>query len=93
MSPGDRVRQGRADVALRELLFPRAFAVEDIAEALHEDVAVGEHVGQLADLLRVGNRLIERDGEIVAAQHGNVGVVALEILVAVAVDDTARSLS
>ena len=29
-------------------------------KALHEDVAVGEHIGQLADLLRVGDRLIER---------------------------------
>ena len=60
----DRVRQGRADVALRELLFPRALAVEDIAEALHHDVPRAEHIRQLANLLRVGDRLVERHGEI-----------------------------
>ena len=38
------VRQCGADVRLRELLLPRALAVEDIAEALHHDVPCAEHI-------------------------------------------------
>ena len=60
----DGVRQRGTDVRLRELLLPRALAVEDIAEALHHDVPRAEHICQLADLLRVGDRLVERHGEI-----------------------------
>ena len=45
-----------------------------------------QHVGQLPHLLGVGNGLIEGEREIVAAQNGQIGVVAFQLLVAVAVD-------
>ena len=45
-----------------------------------------QHVGQLAHLLGVGDGLVEGLGEVVADQNGQVGVVALFLLEAVAVD-------
>ena len=87
MSPATAVGQRRADVAPRELLVPGALAVEDVAEALDEYMAVREHIGELADLLRVGDRLVEGHGEVVRAEYRDVGVAALEVgaLVGVAV--------
>ena len=52
------------------------------------DVAGTQHVGQLADFLCVGDGLVERLGEVVADQNGQVCVVALLLLEAVAVDDS-----
>ncbi len=49
-------------------------------------MAVSEHVSQLADLLRVLYRLVERNAEIVRAEYREVGVVGLEILVGVSVN-------
>ena len=83
---GHGVRQSGADVGLGQLLLPGAFAVQNVTEALHQDLAVGQHVGQLAHLLGVGNGLVEGHGEVVGAENGQVGVVALLLLVGVAVD-------
>jgi hypothetical protein len=52
-----------------ESLFPGALAVEDVAVALDEDLAVREHVGELPDLLRIFDRLVERIGEIVGSRE------------------------
>ena len=59
---------------------PGALAVEDIAKALHEDMAVAQHVAEPADVLRVGDRLVERLAEIMRAQDGEVGVVGFAFL-------------
>ena len=83
----DSIRQRGADVRLHELLLPGALTVENVAEALHHDVARAEHVRQLANLLRVGDRLVERHGEIVRAEDGHIRVGRLELLIRVAVDD------
>ena len=48
---------------------------------------VAEHVGQFADLLRIGNGLVKRHGEIVRAQNGKVGIVGLAFLIGMSVDD------
>ena len=80
-----RVRQGGPHVGVRELLRPGALAVQHVAEALHQDVSVAKHVAQAADVLGVGNGLVEGRAEVVRAQDGQVGVVALELLVGVAV--------
>ena len=45
-----------------------------------------QHVGQLADLLGVGDGLVEGLGEVVGDEDGEVGVFALLLLEAVAVD-------
>ena len=82
---GHGVRQGGPDVGLGQLLLPGALAVQDVPEPLDQDLAVGQHVGQLAHLLCVGDGLVEGDGEVVGAQDGEVRVVALQVLVGVAV--------
>lgn len=51
-----------------EFLLPGALAVEDIAKALHEDVAVAQHVAEPTDIMRIGDRLVERLAEVVRAQ-------------------------
>ena len=84
--PGDGVGQRGAHVALRQLLGPGALAVENVAVALHEDVAGAQHVGQLAHLLRVGDGLVEGLVEVVRAQDGHVGVGGFFLLVGVPVD-------
>ena len=83
----DGVFQRGAHVGAGQLLRPGALAAQDIAVALHHDAPRAEHVGQLADLLRVGDGLVERLGKIVADQDRQVGVGAFEVLVAVAVDN------
>ena len=83
---GHSVGQGGADIGVRKFLFPCALAVQNIAKALHHNVSCAQHIGQLADLLCIGNGLIEGIGEIVAAEDREVGVAALEFLVAVSVD-------
>ena len=84
---GHGVLQRRADVRAGQLVGPGALAVQNIAVALHQNVARAQHVRQLTDLLRVGDGLVERLGEVVADQNGQVRVVALFLLEAVAVDD------
>ena len=81
------VRQCGTDVGLAQFLLPRALAVENVAEALHHDVSRAEHIRQLAHLLRVGDRLVERHGEIVRAEDGHIRVFRLQLLVRMAVDD------
>ena len=83
----DSVLEGGTDVGHAELPLPGAFAREDVAVALHEDLARAQHICELAHLLRVLDRLIERLIERVRAQDGEVGVLALELLIAVPVDD------
>ena len=61
---GHGVLQGGLDVGLGQLLLPGAFAVQNVAEALHQDLAVGQHVGQLAHLLGVGDGLVEGLGKV-----------------------------
>ena len=55
-----------------QLLLPGTLAVQDVAEALDEDVAVGQHIRQLADLLCVGDGLVEGHGEVMRAEDGDV---------------------
>ena len=62
-----RVRQRGAQVRARKLFLPRALAVQNIAVALHQNVSRAQHVRQLAHLLRVFDRLIERLVEVVGA--------------------------
>ena len=83
---GHRVGQGGAHVGEVQLLGPRPLAVQDVAEALDHDVARPQHVGQLPHPLGVGDGLVEGEGEVVGTENGQVGVVAFELLVAVAVD-------
>ena len=83
---GHGVLQGGLDVGLGQLLRPGALAVEDVAVALHHDVACAQHIGQLAHLLGVGDGLVEGLGEVVGDEDGEVGVLALLLLEAVAVD-------
>ena len=72
-------------VGLSKLLGPGSLAVENIAEALNEDVSVRKHVCELANLLSIGYRLIEGNGEIVGAEDGKIGVVALQLLIGMTV--------
>ena len=51
---GHRVGQRGHHVGARELLLPRALAVQNVAQALNHDAPVAQHVGQLPHLLRVG---------------------------------------
>lgn len=51
-----------------QVLFPGAFAVKDIAEALHEDLSVAKHIREFPDLSCVFDRLIERYAEVVRRQ-------------------------
>ena len=85
---GHGVLQGRAHIGAGQLVGPCALAVQNITVALHQNVACAQHVRQLADLLRVGDGLVERLGEIVADENRKVGVVALLLLEAVAVDNS-----
>ena len=48
-------------------------------------LAVGQHIGQLAHFLCIGDRLVEGNREIVGAEDGEVGVVALEVLVGMSI--------
>ena len=63
------VLQRRAHVGAGQFLGPGTLAVQDVAVALHQDVAGTQHVGQLADFLCVGDGLVERLGEVVADQN------------------------
>ena len=83
---GNGVRQRGADVGEIQFLLPGALAVQNVAEALHHDVPVAQHIGQLSHLLGVGDGLVEGDGEVVGAEDGHVGVLRLLILEGVAVD-------
>ena len=73
---GHGVLQGGLDVGLGQLLRPGALAVEDVAVALHHDVACAQHIGQLAHLLGVGDGLVEGLGEVVRAQDGQDSVLS-----------------
>ena len=84
---GHSVLQRRADVGAGQLFGPGALAVQDISVALHQNVARAQHIRQLADLLRVGDGLVERLSKIMADEDRQVGVVALLLFEAVAVDD------
>ena len=75
-----RQLQRRADVRAGQLVGPSALAVQNIAVALHQNVARAQHVRQLTDLLGVGDGLVERIGEVVRAQDGQVRVVGLQVL-------------
>ena len=46
-----------------------------------------EHVGQLTNLLRIGNRLIEGGGKVMGNENGKVGVIRLVHLVGMSIDD------
>ena len=70
-----------------QLLGPSALAVQNITVALYQNVPGTQHVGQFANLLGIGNGLVERLGKVVADQNGQVGVAGFQILVAVTVDD------
>ena len=56
----NRVWQRGLDVRLRQLLLPCALSVQNIAEALYENMTVRKHIRQLAHLLCISDRLIER---------------------------------
>ena len=71
---------------MRQLLGPGALAVQNVAVALDQDVARAQHVGQLTHLLGVGDGLVEGFGEVVGDEDGQVGVLALLLLEAVAID-------
>ena len=79
--------QGRAHIGMCQLLGPSALAVQNITVALYQNVPGTQHVGQFANLLGIGNGLVERLGKVVADQNGQVGVAGFQILVAVTVDD------
>ncbi len=81
------VRKRRLEVGLRKLLFPCALTVKYITEALNEDVTRTEHVCQLADLLSVSDRLIERVRKVMRAKNGKVCVVTFELLIRMTVDN------
>ena len=57
MSPATASFQRRADVRAGQLVGPSALAVQNIAVALHQNVARAQHVRQLTDFLRVGDGL------------------------------------
>ena len=82
----DRILKRRADVRLRQLLFPGPLSVQDISEALDQDMSCAEHIGQLSDLLCVFDRLIEGHREVMRAEDGDVGIVRFLLLEAVPVD-------
>ena len=84
--PRHRVRQSRTDVRLGQLLGPGPLAVQNIAKALHQNLAIGQHVGQLTHLLSICDGLVKRNAEIVRAENGEVRVVALHLFVGMAVD-------
>ena len=80
------IGQGGYEVGLAQLARPGALAVQDVAEALHQDVARAQHVAHAAHHARVLDRLVEGLAEIEGGEHRDVGVVGLALLVAVAVD-------
>lgn len=77
----DGVGESGSDIRAVKLLLPCALSVEDIAVALDENVSRAEHICQLADLLCVFDRLVERLIEVVGAEYREVRVVALELFV------------
>ena len=79
--------QRRLDEALGQPVGVGAAAVDQVAEALDQDAAA-QHVGQRSDPLAILIRLTERRREFVADQQGEVGVLAAQgrIGVAVSVD-------
>ena len=83
---GHGILQRGLHVGLCQLLLPCALAIQNIAVALHHDVACAQHIGQLAHLLGVGDGLVEGLGEVVGDEDGEVGVLALLLLEAVAID-------
>ena len=83
---GHGILQGGFDIGLRQLLGPGALAVQNVAVALDQDVARAQHVGQLTHLLGVGDGLVEGLSEVVGDEDGQVGVLALLLLEAVAID-------
>ncbi len=84
--PRHHVRQGGPDVGLGQLLLPRPLPVQDVPEALDQNLARPQHVGQLPHLLGVGDGLVEGDAEIVGAEDGQVCVVTFIILIRMSVD-------
>ena len=82
---GNRVGQGRAQIALRQFFLPRAFALQNIAETLHQNVPVSQHIRQFAHFLCIGDRLVKRHGKIVRAENGKIRVLALEFFIRMAV--------
>ena len=80
------VRKSGFYVGLLKFLLPRALAVEYIAVTLYHNVSGTEHIGQLAYLLCVFDRLIERLAEVVRYQNRKVGIGRLLILVRMSVD-------
>lgn len=77
----DGVGESGSDIRAVKLLLPCALSVEDIAVALDENMSRAEHVCQLADLLCVFDRLVERLIEVVGAEYREIRVVALELFV------------
>lgn len=87
MSPATGVLQGRTDIRACKLLIPRALAVENIPETLHEDMPRAQHIGEFPDLLCVCDGLIEGIGKVMGTENGHIGVVRFQFLITVTVDD------
>ena len=83
--PGDRIGESRTEIRLGKLLLPSPLAVENVAEALDENVPGAEHIRKLPHLFRVFDRLIEGGVEVVGAENRNIGVVGFQLLVGVTV--------
>ena len=69
------VRKRGLQIGLSKLLRPGAFSVENIPEALYENMPRAEHIGQLPDLLRVFDRLIKGGVEVMGAENGYIGII------------------
>ena len=70
-----RLFEGGDDGPLADPLRCRSSAVEEVAEALYDN-PLAEEVGELCNVLTVGNRLVKWFGEGGGDEDGKVGVVS-----------------
>ncbi len=70
---------------MSQLLLPRALSVKHIAVALYKHMSRTEHVGRLADLLRIFDGLIEGNAEVMRTKNCKVGILGFVILVGMSV--------
>ena len=66
---GHGVGECRPQVGPGQFLLPSPLSIENIAKALHENMSGAQHIGQLSDLLGIGDGLMKGLIEIVGAEN------------------------
>ena len=88
-SAGDIARHciwhGGTHIAALQFLWPGTLSAQNIAETLHQNMAVGKHIHQFADPFGISYGLVERRAEVVGTQNGDVCIVAFQFFVGMSV--------